>query len=335
MTHLIALKLGSSHTSIFKQGDGIVLYEPSLVAFSGTGRNRDIKAVGIKAKSISGRSSDDITTMSPIFQGIITDSELATVMLKTFISKIFPKKFIRHKIKAIVCVPLGITLPEQKAFERVCYNAGIQEVNLIPSVLCAGIGYSLPISRPGGTLLVNIGGGSTDIAVISLSSIVTGANIGIGGEQMDTAIQNVVLERYNLIISKGMAENIKKEVGSLYFNDQSSTEVIGVDATTKQSKNQIVVSNDVLSAVISYYENIAEAIRGIINSCSPDIVADINNNGLYLLGGAASITGSEQFFRKKLGIKVTLEDHTNAIDVIGAGKLLSDPKLLRSLEENL
>ncbi len=335
MINQIALKLGSSHTSIYKQGDGIVLYEPSLVAYSGTGRNKVIKAVGSKAKRITGRSSDDITTVSPIFQGTITDSELASTMLKTFVSKIFPQKIFRPKIRAVVCVPLGITLPEQKTFERVCYNAGIQEISLIPSVLCAGIGYNIPISGPSGTLVVNIGGGSTDIAVLSMSSIVAGVNVGIGGEQMDVAISQYILDKYNLIISKGIAEEIKHEVGSLYSNDTSSTEVSGVDATTKQSRNDIVYSSDIFNAVEHYYDSIAEAIKGLINTCTPDIITDINNNGMYLLGGGASITGAEQYFRKKLDLRVTLEDHTNAIDVIGAGKLLSDPKLRKQLEENL
>lgn len=335
MQEYIALKMGSSHTSIYRQGDGIVLYEPSLVAYSGIGKNKNIKAIGSKAKRISGRSAEDTITISPIFEGIISDSELASVMLKSFISRIFPKRFVKPRIKAICCIPLGTTLEERKIFERVCYNSQIQEVSLIPSVLCAGVGYNLPISSPSGTLVVNIGGGSTDIAVISLSSIVVGVNIGIGGEHLDVAVQRYVLDKFNLIISKSSAEVIKTEVGSLYSNDSSSTEVVGIDNETKLSRTDVVTSTDVYAAVEHFYGRIADAIQGVINTCSPDIVADINNNGMYLLGGGAAITGAEQYFRRKLNIKVTLEDYTNAIDVIGAGKLLSDPKLQRQLEGNL
>ncbi len=335
MQELLAIKLGSTHTAIFKQGDGIVLYEPSLVAFSGVGKNKNIKAIGTKAKKISGRSADDTVTVSPVFEGLIQDVDLASTMLKHFLSKVFPHRIVKPRIKAICLIPLGTNLEDRKTFLKVCYNAGLQEVTLIPSTICAGIGYSLPIASPAGTLVVNIGGGSTDIAIISLSQIVAGVNIGIGGEHLDVAIQRYILDKFNLIISKSSAEMIKREVGSLYQNDGSSTEVVGVDNDTKLQRTDVIYSKDIYEAIEQYYSRIAEAIQGLINTCAPDIVTDINNDGAYLLGGGAAITGAEQYFRKKLGIKVTLQENTSAMDVIGAGKLLSDLKLLKEIEMNL
>ena len=335
MQELIALKLGSSHTAIYKQGDGIVLFEPSLVAFSGVGKNKVIKAIGAKAKKISGRSADDTVTLSPIFEGTIQDVDLASQMLKHFLTKVFPHRIIKPRIKAIFLIPLGTKIEDRKAFLKVCYNAGLQEVSLIPSTICACIGYSLPISTPSGTLVVNIGGGSTDVAIISMSQIVAGVNVGVGGEHLDVAIQRYILDKFNLVISKSQAEMIKREIGSLYPNDESSTEVVGVDNDSKAQRTDVIYSKDIYNAIEHYYSCIADAIQGLINTCAPDIVADINNSGLYLLGGAAAITGAEHYFRKKLNLKVTLQDNSNAMDVIGAGKLLSDFKLLKQIESNL
>ncbi len=335
MVYQIALKIGSSHTSIFRQGDGIVLYEPTLVSYTGAGKNRQIKAVGAKSKNYYGRSAEDIVTMSPVFEGVIVDSDLAIAMLKNFIGKLFPRRVFKPRIRAIVCVPIGITLPERKCFERVCFASGIQDVVLVPSVITGAIGYNIPINSPSGRLVVNIGGGSTDIAAISLGGIISGANLGVGGEHMDVAVQKYILDKYHLIISKSQAEKIKKEAGSLYANDTISAEISGVDVDTKASRTDVIESVDIYAAVEHYYANIAEAINGVLAACPADIIADINNNGIFLMGGGAEITGVEQYFRKKLDKKIIMQDTTNAIDVIGAGKLLSDQKLLNQIIDNL
>lgn len=333
MTYSIAIKLGSCNTSIFKQGEGIVLFEPSLVAYSGSGKDRDIKAVGTRAKRMQGRTDDQTFVMSPIFEGKITDTELACVMLKSFLNKVIKRGIIKPKIKAVVCIPLGLTLSDRKAFEKVCYSVGIQDVVLVPSIICGAIGYNFPVSEPNGVCLVNIGGGSTDIAVVSLNSIIEGVNVGVGGEVLDKAIEKHIANKFGVQVGLGVAEIIKEEVGSLYKNDSSNAEVTGLDIETKMARSVIVESQDLYDVLEGYYSKIAEAIKSILNECPPNIVQDIDKKGIYLMGGASLITGAEQYFRKELGLNIKVEDYTTAIDVLGAGKLLSDAKLLKELSE--
>ena len=333
MTYSIAIKLGSCNTSIFKQGEGIVLFEPSLVAYSGSGKDRDIKAVGVRAKRTQGRTDDQTFVMSPIFEGKITDTELACVMLKSFLNKVIKRGIIKPKIKAVVCVPLGLTLSDRKAFEKVCYSVGIQDVVLVPSIICGAIGYNFPVSEPNGVCLVNIGGGSTDVAVVSLNSIIEGVNIGVGGQVLDKAIEKHIASKFGVQVGLGIAEVVKEEVGSLYRNDSSNAEVTGLDIETKMARSVIVESQDLYEVLEGYYSKIAEAIKSILNECPPNIVQDIDKKGIYLMGGASLITGAEQYFRKELGLNVKVEDYTTAIDVLGAGKLLSDAKLLKELSE--
>ena len=333
MTHSIAIKLGSSHTSIFKQGEGIVLFEPSLVAYKGSGKSREIIAVGNKAKKMQGRTDDSTFVESPIFEGRIADTELAVVMLKSYLAKVINFGIIRPIIKAVLCVPIGLTLVERKAFEKVCYMSGIQDVTIVPACLCGALGYNLPVNEPRGVCLVNIGGGSTDVAVVSMNSIVAGVNIGIGGEVLDLAIERKIEEKYNIQIGKGVAESVKNEIGSLYKNDTSNTEVCGLDEETKLAKTVVVEASDVFEAIEKYYEKIVDAIKSVLNTCPPNLVEDIDNEGIYMFGGASLITGVEQFFRKRLEMNIKVEDYTTAIDVLGAGKLLSDASLLKKFSE--
>lgn len=327
----IAIKMGSSYTSIYKEDEGIVLYEPSYVAYAGVGKNREIKAIGEAAKRILGRTDESTTVISPVSSGVVDSAELTTVMLKYFISKVIPKSLFKPNIRAVVCTPLGLVESEFRAFEKVCFDAGISEVILIPSVLCGAIGYNINVSSPTGALVVNIGGGSTDIAVICNDTIISGTNISVGGIQMDLAIENLIAEKFGIIIGSGVAERVKKEIGSLYKKDKSNTEICGVDYETKFSKIDVVNSYDIYEVLDFYYNKIAVAVQGVINSCPPEIVSDISNEGMFLFGGGSLLTGTEQYFKSKLNIKVTLEEETNAIDVIGAGKLLSVPKKMRDI----
>lgn len=333
MTYTIAIKLGSCNTSIFKQGEGIVLFEPSLIAYAGQGKQREIIAIGNKAKKLQGRTGTSIVVESPIKNGSIADPELAVSMLKGFLTKVLTKSLFRPKISAVVCIPLGLSLNERKLFEKVCYQSGIQDVTLVPSIICGALGYNLPVTSPNGLCLVNIGGGSTDIAAISMASIITGVNIGVGGKQMDRSIEEAVLNNYSLLIGQGVAGALKEEIGSLYPNDSSNTEVSGLDDESKLVRSVVVESRTIYDAIKNYYETIASSILAVINACPPNIAEDIACHGIYLMGGCSLIVGAEQFFRKRLNLPVIVQDQTTAIDVIGAGKLLSDTKLLQKLGE--
>ena len=333
MTYSIAIKLGSCNTSIFKQGEGIVLFEPSLVSYTGSGKNREIKAVGNRAKRMQGRTDDQTFVMSPIFEGRITDSELACVMLKSFLNKVIKRGLVKPKIRAVVCIPMGLTLEERKTFEKVCYTVGIQDVVLVPSIICGAIGYNFPVSEPNGICLVNIGGGSTDVAVVSLNSIIEGANICIGGAVLDKAIEKHIAGKFGVQIGIGVAESLKEEIGSLYKNDMSNAEVSGVDIESKMARNVVVESQDLYDVIENYFSKIVEAVKAVLNGCPPNIVKDVDDRGVYLMGGTSLMTGVEHYMRKELCVPIKVEDYTTAIDVLGAGKLLSDAKLLKELSE--
>ena len=327
----LAIKLGSSSTLIFKQGEGIVLAEPSMVAVQSNGKNKILRAVGSKAKRILGRTDKITQVISPIFQGVIVDAELAEAMLKVFLNKIIPKSIRKPSVKAIVCVPIGISASEAKIFEKVCLNCGIGEVSLVPSVLCGAVGMALPVLSASSSFVVNMGGGTTDLAVISSGNIISGISLGLGGLDLDNAIENFLATEFKLLVGEDSSEKIKLEIASLYKNDTSNTEIFGVDSVTNQSRTDVISSSDLLSIVQEHYHKIAIAIRDTINTCSPEIVADIANEGVYICGGASKIAGLDSFLSDKLSIPVSVDEQAGFIEVIGAGKLLSDNRTFKEL----
>lgn len=333
MQYTIAIKLGSSNTSILKQGEGLVLFEPSLVAFTQNGKEISVLGVGNKAKRMLGRTDDRTIVKSPIERGKIVDSKLCEIMLANFLEKVLGRGIIKPKIKAVICVPLSFDDNDRAILEDVCYMDGIFDVQIVPSIMCGALGYNLNIEEPRGLCMVNIGGGSCDIAVCSINSIIAGVNVGVGGIDIDKAIEQAICEKYNLVIGKGVAEKLKMDVASLYKNDSSSAEISGIDLTTKMAKEQIVSSSDLYGTIAPFYEGIIEAIKTVLNNCPPNIVQDVCDGGICLMGGASLVTGVEQFFKKALGINIRIEDHTTAIDCLGAGKLLSDPALLKLFSE--
>lgn len=333
MQYTIAIKLGSSNTSILKQGEGLVLFEPSLVAFMQNGKEYSVLGVGNKAKRMLGRTDDRTIVKSPIERGKIVDSKLCEIMLANFLEKVLGRGIVKPKVKAVICVPLSFDEEDRQVLEDVCYNDGIFDVQIVPSIMCGALGYNLSIEEPRGLCMVNIGGGSCDIAVCSMNSIIAGVNVGVGGVDIDNAIESAIREKYNMIIGKGVAEKLKMDVASLYKNDSSSAEISGIDLTTKMAKEQVITSGDLLPTIAPFYESIIDAIKTVLNNCPPNIVQDVCDGGICLMGGASLVTGVEQFFKRELGINIRVEDHTTAIDCLGAGKLLNDPSLLKQFSE--
>ena len=329
MSHLIALKLGSCNTSIYKPGEGLVLFEPSMVAYQGGNLAKSVIAVGQNAKRMQGRTEGSTTVCSPIFEGRIKDADLACTMLKSFVSSVIPNSIIKPKIKAVVCVPIGLTLKERKEIEFVCNHAGIQDVIFVPAVVAGALGYNLRIDEPMGLCVASIGGGSTDIATMSANAIISGINVAIGGIIMDEAVEKTIEEDCGIKIGEGVATEVKEEIGSLYLNDLSNTEVGGIDVETGDGRFVVVESATVYRAIEPYFEKITEAIKAVIMSCPANVIEDIQNRGIYIMGGASLITGAEQYFRKKLNLPVHILDQTTAVDVVGAGRMLEDSKLIK------
>ena len=331
----LIIRMGSSSTTIYREGEGIVLKEASLVAVSGDGKEQVVKAVGDRAKYMQGRTTGDTHVVSPIYEGVINDTELATIMLGFFLNKIYGKSLFRPKICAILSVPIGISLSERKAFEKVCYNAKILDVELIPNVFCGALGMNLDIHTPRGVMVVNIGGTTTNVAVLGLNNILSGACICLGGKNIDVAIENEIKNKFKMKIGDGSAEKIKIEVGSLYVNDSLQLDVEGVDTETKGSRVESLYSRDVINIFKYYIDKIALSIESVLSACTPDIINDIKKDGVYVYGGGSKITGLEYYLKQRLGFDVNIVDENGDIEIFGGEKLLDNPKQLEVILKNI
>ncbi len=326
----LAIKLGSTTTTIFRQGDGLVLKEPSLIAISGNMKNREVKAIGYEAQRLVGRSSSNTSIIAPIVHGVVNNVELATIMLRGFIRKVCPDKLLKPSIRALLCVPLGISLADKKVIQKVCYSAGISDVTIMPAILCSAIGQELNIEDKYGKLVVNIGGGCTNIAVVANNTIVNGISASIGGTKINTAIEQYVSDKYNLTISNSTAEKIKQDVASLFDSYSAVTDVDGIDNSTKENRTVAITSKEIYPIMEFYYLKICDAIETVINMCPPDIIHDIHKSGAYISGSQSSYPGIERFLKQHLNMPVHISD-IGKTDIWGASKLLDDPLRLKKL----
>ncbi|MBQ9789970.1 MAG: rod shape-determining protein [Clostridia bacterium] len=334
-TTLLALKLGSTTTTIYKDGEGLVLKEPSMIAVTGSIRSREIRAVGSEAKRLLGRTSDGLQVISPISGGTVTDSELASLMLKRFLKQIEIRQGIfKDNVRALLCVPLGINLVERKTLEKVCYDAGISDVIMIPAIICSAVGDNIDISSSEGKLLVNIGGGATNIAVCANNQIITGLSASVGGANISVAIEKLVEEKHNLRVGPGAAEALKENICSLYPDSSLSGEITGVNKETKESTTVTVTSNDVYVIVDHYYSRIVDAIASCVANCPPDIVKDVSLTGIHVFGGGAFVPGLERYLKAKTGLPVHISENAKT-DIFGAAKLIDDPSALRDILLNV
>ena len=332
---LVALSIGSSMTTIYKQGEGFALSEPTLVALTNTTVGKEIIAVGNDAKKYLSRAGENVTVTSPISEGIIVEPEIAGTMLKEFLSKVCPRRLIKPKIRALVAVPVGLTAAEKRNFEKVCYSAGISECILIPSIVCAALGVGKDIASDYASLMVGIGGGCTDIALIGQERVINGLSIGIGGQNIDKAIEQQILTSYNLIIDEITAEKLKKEIGSLYINDFNEMKISGQDSTTRETREIVVTAMDIYPAIEHYYAKISESIASLLAVSSPEINGDIAKLGITFVGGDSKIVGIEKYFKTKLNLSVTCFNDAEDIIILGASKLLDEPSTLKHLLINL
>lgn len=326
----LAIKLGSTTTTIYRQGDGLVLKEPSLIAVSGTGHNKEIKAIGYEAQRLIGRTTSSVNVVSPIVDGTIHNSDLAASMLRGFVRKVCPDRLFKPNVRALVCVPLGVSLADKKTFQKVCYSAGITDVTLLPAILCTAIGQDIKTENNYGKLIVNIGGGCTNIAVIASNTIVNGISVGIGGSQINTAIEKYVLDKHNLVISSTTADKIKQDVASLFETYSVSCDIDGIDNTTHEPRSVTITSTEIYPIMDYYYSKICTAIESVVNACSPDLVSDINKEGGYFSGSGVVYPGIEKYLKRKLNMQAHITE-VSKTDIWGAGKLLDDPLLLKKL----
>ncbi len=323
----LAIELGTSYTSIFLGGNGIVLHEPSVVAYS----DKVVRAAGQRAKEMIGRAPERTTVCCPIKEGAIDSFEGCYIMLSQFLKKVITERKFIQKIKMLLVVPCGLSGEERGAFEELLQKLGGTEIVIIEKVIASAHGLGLPIGSADGGFIVDIGGGTTDIAAISLLGIVEGCSISLGGINMDAAVQKYMLEKHNLQIGVLTAEKVKETVGSLYENDNSSMTVTGTDDATKNPATVNIESKDISRAIIPYYKRIAEAVSSVLTLCPPEISAQVLKSGIRLSGGGSMITGAEHFFKNALNVPFVSAPEAAYACITGAGKLLEDDKTVKEI----
>ena len=316
----VGIDLGTASILVYIKGKGVVLKEPSVVAF-----DRDtnkIKAIGEEARLMLGRTPGNIVAVRPLRQGVISDFTVTEKMLEHFIRKAVGKKTFR-KPKIAVCVPSGVTEVEKKAVEDATYQAGAREVFIIEEPIAAAIGAGIDISRPCGNMIVDIGGGTTDIAVISLGGTVVSTSIKIAGDDFDEAIVRSMRKKHNLLIGERTAEDIKIKVGSCYPRSEvDSIDVRGRNLVTGLPKTVTVTSEETEEALKETTSQIVEAVHSVLERTPPELTADIAERGIVLTGGGALLRGLEELLESKTGINtMTAEDPMKCV-AIGTGKFV-------------
>jgi rod shape-determining protein MreB len=328
----LAIDLGTANTLVYMKGKGIVLSEPSVVAVRKNGRSGNkVLAVGRDAKMMLGRTPGNIVAIRPMKDGVIADFEITEAMLRHFIRKAHNRRtFVRPRI--IICVPSGITQVEKRAVRESAESAGAREVFLIEEPMAAAIGAGLPITEPKSNMVVDIGGGTTEVAVISLAGIVYSKSVRVGGDKMDEAILQYIKRKYNLLIGITTAELIKTTIGSAYPGEQVETiDVKGRDLVTGIPKILTIDSDEVRQAISEQIETIVETVRIALEQTPPELAADIVDTGIVLAGGGALLKNLDILLREETKVPIILaEDPLTAI-VIGSGMALDNLAVLKDV----
>ena len=318
----IAIDLGTRTTLIYINSRGIVLDEPTVVAIDT--KTKRCLAIGDEAKQMLGRTPNEIKAIRPMKDGVIADFEMVELLLRIFIEKVQKKRLLMRP-RVLICVPSGITEVEKRAVRDSAEAAGAREVFLVPEPISAAIGIGLPVHSPTGNMIIDIGGGTTEIAVIALSGIVTNSSIRIAGDEMDDAIVQYIKKNYNLIIGEQSAETIKIAIGNAFPTvEEKALEVKGRDLVSGIPKTVKLTSHEVREAIQEPLSMITETIRLTLEKTPPELAADIVNNGIYMAGGGSLLRGVDTLVREETNLPVTIADEPNKVVVIGAGKILGD-----------
>ena len=317
----IGIDLGTASILVYIKGKGVVLKEPSVVAF-----DRDtnkIKAIGEEARLMLGRTPGNIVAVRPLRQGVISDYTVTEKMLSYFISRTVGKSLFGRKPRISVCVPSGATEVEKKAVEDATYQAGAREVSIIEEPVAAAIGAGIDIAKPCGNMIVDIGGGTADIAVISLGGVVVSNSIKVAGDDFDEAIVRFMRKKHNLLIGERTAEEIKINVGTVYKRPENLTmDVRGRNLVTGLPKTVTVTSEETEEALREPAYQIVDAVHNVLERTPPELAADISDRGIVLTGGGSLIQGLEELIEEKTGINtMTAEDPLTAV-AIGTGKYI-------------
>ena len=323
----LAIDLGTANTLVYAKGQGIVVNEPSMVAINKT--NGEVLAVGKEAKEMLGRTPGNIVAIRPMKDGVIADFKVTERMLNYFIQKAHGRKLLVHP-RIVIGVPSDITQVEKRAVIDSAYRAKASEVYLVEQALMAAIGAGIPVTEPSGNMVVDIGGGTTDVAVISLSGIVYSRSVRVAGNEMDNAIMQYLKRKYNLLIGERTAEAIKIQIGSAFPLDKPLTmEIKGRNLIEGVPKILTVDDSEIRTTLAECVATIMNAIRVALERTPPELSADISDHGIVLTGGGAMLKNLDKRIREETGLAVSIAEYPLASVVLGTGKMLTDFKLLR------
>ncbi len=323
----LAIDLGTANTLIVQKGHGLVLNEPSVVAIHND--TKEVKAVGAEAKKMLGRTPGNITALRPLKDGVIANFEVCEAMIRYFIQKVHNRRsMVRPRV--VIAVPSGITQVEKRAVRDAAISAGVREVFLIEEPMAAAIGVGMPISEASGNMILDIGGGTTEVAVISLSGVVYSRSVRVAGDEMDEAIVNYIKRKYNLLIGERTAEDIKQTIGSAYPLDAPATmEIKGRDLMQGIPKTLIINDEEIREALAEPVATMVETVKIALERTPPELAADIVDKGIVLAGGGSQLLGLDALLRDETGLPIIIaEDPLKAV-VNGVGKVIEDMDLLR------
>ena len=323
----MAVDLGTANTLVYVRGRGIVLNEPSVVAVN-TSTNA-ILAVGAEAKRMIGRTPAHIKAIRPLKDGVIADFDITEKMLRYFIQKVHHRRFMA-KPRVVVCVPSGITGVEQRAVEEATISAGARAAFIIEEPMAAAIGAGLPIHEPSGNMVVDIGGGTTEVAVISLGGVVTSTSIRVGGDELDEAIIQHVKKEYSVALGERTAEAIKLAIGSAFPTaDDMMAEIKGRDLVSGLPKTIHVTAEEIRRAIEEPVNSIIDAVKNTLDRCPPELAADVLDKGIILTGGGALLKGMDERLKHETGMPVNVAENPLSCVAIGSGKCLEEFEVLK------
>lgn len=326
----IAVDLGTSNTLIYVRGEGIVLDEPSVVAMEK--QSGKILGIGLEAKRMLGRTPDSIVAVRPLKDGVIADFDVTEKMLRYFLSTIISKHVFRIKPRVIVCVPSGITEVEKRAVRDSAHSAGAKEVYMVAEPMAAAIGVGLPVETPTGNMVIDIGGGTTEIAVIALGGIVSDTSIRTGGDELDQAIVQFMRKNYNLLIGEPTAEAIKIQIGSaVNVGDESELPAKGRDLVSGIPKVVMVHSSEIREAIQEPIQQIVDAVRRSLEITPPELASDIVDRGIIMAGGGSLVSGLDLLLAQETSLPIRVDEDPLTCVVRGTGRILDDPQKYRTV----
>jgi rod shape-determining protein MreB len=327
----LAIDLGTANTLIYAEGKGIVLNEPSVVAVRKKDRRSSEVWIGEDAKRMIGRVPGSIEVFRPLREGVIANFEMASLMLKFFIHKVHKRKaFVKPRV--IISVPSGVTPVERRAVRDATLSAGAHEVFIVEEAMAAAMGAGLPVTEPTSNMIVDIGGGTTEVAIISLTGVVYSSSSKIAGDKLDTDILTFIRKNYNILIGPSTAEQIKVMVGRAYLDDQvEEIDVKGRDLMDGIPKTITVSSTDITQAIMDSVNSMVDSVKLALEQCPPELAADIIDTGIVLTGGGALLRNLDIRVRREVGVPVLVTDDPMTTVARGAGKMLEDIDLLREI----